>query len=264
MEAPAAQQQAAPPPELALPLPGGRRAEVRVTDRADEGRGAGEPVLVGLTYDSPALGRSTSSSSSSPAAPACRSRSGDGRGARGAGAAARRRSCARALGRRRGCRRRCGSSAGRRSRESTSMPDERPRRATALRYAEGSERARGRRRRARGEIAKQILEAAEDAGVPVRQDPALVEALSGSTSGGDPARALRRGRRGARLGLPARREGLARPVSEVGGYATSRKSASSSARALRSERLSWAWIWQTRLSETPRISPISRRVRFLT
>jgi len=52
----AQQQQAAPPPELALPLPGGRQAEVRVTDKAEEGRGAGEPVTVGLTYDSPALG----------------------------------------------------------------------------------------------------------------------------------------------------------------------------------------------------------------
>jgi hypothetical protein len=57
VEAPASQQQqATPPPELALPLPGGRQAEVRVTDKAEEDRGAGEPVMVGLTYDSPALG----------------------------------------------------------------------------------------------------------------------------------------------------------------------------------------------------------------
>jgi hypothetical protein len=49
-------QQAAPPPGLALPLPGGRQAEVRVTEKAEEGRGAGEPAVVGLTYDSPALG----------------------------------------------------------------------------------------------------------------------------------------------------------------------------------------------------------------
>jgi flagellar biosynthesis protein len=57
------------------------------------------------------------------------------------------------------------------------MPDERPRRATALRYTEGSDApevvATG-----RGEIARKILEAAEEAGVPVRKDPALVEALS--------------------------------------------------------------------------------------
>lgn len=49
-------QTATPPPEVALPLPGGRRAEVRVTEKADEQRGADEPVTVGLTYDSPALG----------------------------------------------------------------------------------------------------------------------------------------------------------------------------------------------------------------
>ena len=57
------------------------------------------------------------------------------------------------------------------------MPDERPRRATALRYAEGSDApevvATG-----AGELAKRILDAAGEAGVPVRQDPALVEALS--------------------------------------------------------------------------------------
>ena len=68
VEAPAAQQQAAPPRTtewptssanggaVALPLPGGRQAEVRVTDQAEEGRGTGEPVMVGLTYDSPVLG----------------------------------------------------------------------------------------------------------------------------------------------------------------------------------------------------------------
>src|SRR5919107_2332263 len=57
------------------------------------------------------------------------------------------------------------------------MPDEKPRRATALRYAEGSDApevvATG-----RGEIARKILDAAEEAGVPVRRDPALVEALA--------------------------------------------------------------------------------------
>jgi hypothetical protein len=57
VEAPAVQQQqATPPPELALPLPGGRRAEVRVTEKGEEDRGADEPAIVGLTYDSPALG----------------------------------------------------------------------------------------------------------------------------------------------------------------------------------------------------------------
>jgi flagellar biosynthesis protein len=57
------------------------------------------------------------------------------------------------------------------------MPDEKPRRATALRYTEGSNApevvATG-----RGEIARKILDAAEEAGVAVRRDPALVEALS--------------------------------------------------------------------------------------
>ena len=52
----AATQTTTPPPEVALPLPGGRQAEVRVTEKADEQRGADEPVTVGLTYDSPALG----------------------------------------------------------------------------------------------------------------------------------------------------------------------------------------------------------------
>jgi hypothetical protein len=49
-------QAATPPPEVALPLPGGRQAEVRVTEKADERRGAEDPVSVGLTYESPALG----------------------------------------------------------------------------------------------------------------------------------------------------------------------------------------------------------------
>jgi len=56
------------------------------------------------------------------------------------------------------------------------MPEGR-KRATALRYTEGSDApevvATG-----AGEIANKILEAAEAAGVPVRRDPALVEALS--------------------------------------------------------------------------------------
>jgi flagellar biosynthesis protein len=57
------------------------------------------------------------------------------------------------------------------------MPEEGRRRATALRYEEGSDApevvATG-----AGEIAAKILEAAEAAGVPVRRDPALVEALA--------------------------------------------------------------------------------------
>jgi flagellar biosynthesis protein len=56
------------------------------------------------------------------------------------------------------------------------MP-EGPRRATALRYTEGSDApevvATG-----AGEIARRIVAAAEEAGVPVREDPALAEALA--------------------------------------------------------------------------------------
>jgi flagellar biosynthesis protein len=57
------------------------------------------------------------------------------------------------------------------------MPEHKRPRATALRYTEDSDApevvATG-----AGEIASKILAAAEEAGVPVRRDPALVEALS--------------------------------------------------------------------------------------
>jgi hypothetical protein len=56
VDTPAAQQQAATPPELALPLPNGARAEVRVKEKAAGGEGADEPVTVALDYDSPTLG----------------------------------------------------------------------------------------------------------------------------------------------------------------------------------------------------------------
>jgi hypothetical protein len=56
VDSPAAQPAATPPPELALPLPGGGRADVRVTERAADGRGDEEPAAVALDYDSPALG----------------------------------------------------------------------------------------------------------------------------------------------------------------------------------------------------------------
>jgi hypothetical protein len=46
----------AAPPQIGLPLPGGLRAEVRVTEQADDGRGPDDPVTVALAYDSPALG----------------------------------------------------------------------------------------------------------------------------------------------------------------------------------------------------------------
>ncbi len=47
-------------------------------------------------------------------------------------------------------------------------------------------------------------------------------------------------------------------------YATSAKSCSSADRASRRVFFMAVWIWQTRLSETPRISPISASVRCLT
>src|SRR3954471_6719229 len=48
---PAAQQPLQPPPDLALALPGGHQAEVRVTERAREDRGDREPAAVALDYD---------------------------------------------------------------------------------------------------------------------------------------------------------------------------------------------------------------------
>src|SRR3954464_787247 len=70
VDSPAGQQQAqaAPAPEIGLPLPNGATAQLRVTEKANERRGAdggkrrrgrgggGEPVTVALDYDSPALG----------------------------------------------------------------------------------------------------------------------------------------------------------------------------------------------------------------
>ena len=61
------------------------------------------------------------------------------------------------------------------------MPDDRPaqkpRRATALRYEPG-EHAPKVTATGRGLVADRIIAAAKEAGVPVRADPALAEALS--------------------------------------------------------------------------------------
>jgi flagellar biosynthesis protein len=62
------------------------------------------------------------------------------------------------------------------------VPDEReqPKRATALRYdAESDATAPKVVATGRGLIAERLLEEAEKAGVPVRHDPALAEALAG-------------------------------------------------------------------------------------
>lgn len=54
----------------------------------------------------------------------------------------------------------------------------RPRRAIALRYDKGSDAAPKVVATGSGSIADRILARAEEAGVPVREDPALAEALS--------------------------------------------------------------------------------------
>jgi flagellar biosynthesis protein len=56
------------------------------------------------------------------------------------------------------------------------MPDERPRRAAALRY-EGTGAPKGVAAGA-GEVAERIIAAAREAGVPVHDDPGLADALS--------------------------------------------------------------------------------------
>jgi len=59
------------------------------------------------------------------------------------------------------------------------VPDERPKRATALRYDAQAGGAPKVVATGRGLIAERILEEAERAGVPVRHDPALAQALAG-------------------------------------------------------------------------------------
>ena len=82
---------------------------------------------------------------------------------------------------------------------------EKPARAAALRYRKG-ETAPALIASGRGHVADAILQAAEEAGIPVREDAVLVEALAHLELGDRvPPRALPGGRRGARLGLPAHR-----------------------------------------------------------
>lgn len=58
------------------------------------------------------------------------------------------------------------------------MPErERPKRAAALRYESG-DRAPRVVAAGRGHVARRLVELAEEAGVPVRRDPALAEALA--------------------------------------------------------------------------------------
>jgi len=63
------------------------------------------------------------------------------------------------------------------------VPEQRPR-ATALRYEPGA-RAPSVVATGRGAVADRIVAAAEEAGVPVREDPALAAALAGLELGAD-------------------------------------------------------------------------------
>ena len=56
LEAPPAAAPQPPPPDVALPLPGGARAEVRVTERAGPEGEAGPATTIALAFASPALG----------------------------------------------------------------------------------------------------------------------------------------------------------------------------------------------------------------
>ena len=79
---------------------------------------------------------------------------------------------------------------------------EKPVRAAALRYVKG-DTAPALVASGRGHVAEAILQAAEEAGIPVREDGVLVEALAHLELGDQVPRALPGGRRGARVGLPA-------------------------------------------------------------
>ena len=58
------------------------------------------------------------------------------------------------------------------------MPEEKPRRAAALRYEKGVDAAPKLVAAGAGHIADRILAMARDAGVPVREDAALADALA--------------------------------------------------------------------------------------
>jgi flagellar biosynthesis protein len=58
-----------------------------------------------------------------------------------------------------------------------SAPEPPPLRATALRYRTGTDSAPKVVATGAGHVAQRILDAAREAGVPVREDPALVQAL---------------------------------------------------------------------------------------
>ncbi len=58
------------------------------------------------------------------------------------------------------------------------MPDQRPKRAAALRYEQGTDPAPKLVAAGGGHVAERILALAREAGVPVREDAALADALA--------------------------------------------------------------------------------------
>ena len=130
--------------------------------------------------------------------------------------------------------------------------------ATALRYEGASTSRRRSWRPARVRSPSGSSTSPSEHGVPVHGGRrARGCAGQARARSGDPARALRRGGRGARLGLrpdegrghdrgPASAGWSAERPRSPGHYATAWKSGASASSAARSVFLSWPWIWQTR------------------
>src|SRR3954468_18465842 len=277
----AEQAQQTPPPEVALPLPGGRQAEIRVTEQAAERRGDDEPVTVALDYDSPALGTLDLRLVQQPGGAGIQVTVGAMAGApeeRGAGAARGVGGAAGGAGPRGG--RGAAGGARRRDRPARDRARRRPDAAPAgellcLR----TRRHRSGPRRCATSRARRPLRWWPPAAARSRARSWTRPRRPGSRFAG--TRHWSRRSRSSTSGGPSRPSCTSRwprrscgPTGSTrrrrragryaGRYATSRKSASSSESDVRSERLSSVWIWQTRLSETPRTSPISRSVSSLT
>ncbi len=109
--------------------------------------------------------------------------------------------------------------------------------------------------------------------VPVYREELWLEVIArepGRRRGGRRAAARRHRPAPARLGSALRVSGVPRGLGAsrnpwldrpLADHATSVNSCSSAASCSRSFLVIWPWIWHTRLSVTPRISPISRSVR---
>ena len=178
------------------------------------------------------------------------------------------------------------------ARRSMSAPEPpRPGDGAALRHRAGRRRAaRGGGRRAGSRRA--ILELAREAGVPVREDPALAEALAAlELEHGDPARSSTprwprrscgptRSTLGRASAGPERRPGARSPVERCGAKATARPPPGRATAVALGDGLEELLVGVQRRaqralelrrgsgrrgdSETPRISPISASVMFLT